>query len=295
MTEPNTPYAWGSRLATIWQQMGMSFPINVSLIASEYTTRYPDPISKIKGHDVSGIEGMLIKRESKTDWVILYDATVEVPGRLNFTLAHELGHYFLHRHLFNEFKCGQDTLLDYESKNSRKREAEANKFAGYLLMPLDDFRKQIVGETVTLNLLSHCAKHYGTSLTATTLKWLEFTEEAAMLVVGRDDFICWSYPSPAARKLGAYLSPGSPVPDSAIERLNCGRLIDGINTNIRVAPGVWHSSQEAEESILLSDRYELAIFLVRFPLANFSNYDEEDVMDSFQFLSERSQGLNWKK
>lgn len=295
MTEPTSPYAWGTRLATIWQQMGMPFPIDVRLIALEYTTRFPDPISKIKGHDVAGIEGMLVKRELKGDWVILYDETVEVPGRLNFTLAHELGHYLLHRQFFNEFQCGQDTFLDYESKDSRQREGEANKFAAYLLMPLDDFRKQIAGKNISLDLLGHCANHYGTSLTATALKWLEFTEEAAMLVVSRDDFVCWSYPSVAARRLGIYLMPGSAIPESAVTRLKDIALIDGSNASIRVAPGIWHDQLEAEESVIRSDRYDLEIFFIRFPMATSVDHDEEETTDAFGFLSERAQGLNWQK
>lgn len=62
------------------------------------------------------------------------------------------------------------------SKDDKDIEGQADLFASYLLMPLDDYRKQVTG-TVDLDLLGHCADRYGVSLTAAILKWLQYTEE----------------------------------------------------------------------------------------------------------------------
>lgn len=292
---PTTPSAWGIQLAKLWLGCGKGFPVGVKELALEVTkTRFPDaPISIIKGHGISGIDGMLSKRKSKGDWCISYDENVTIPGRINFTLGHEFGHYLLHRSIRDEFRCGQPDILDYNSAASKKQESEANQFASYLLMPVDDFRAQIKGHSITLELLGHCADRYGASLTAAALKWLEFTEEAALLVVAdSDDFICWSYSSQSARKLCAYIAPGTPVPQLALDNLRGG--LDTKNRVRRVNVGVWHPTIEAEESVILSDRFEMVIFLVRFPLANSVEHEEEDE-DAFSFLSERAKGYNWKK
>ncbi|ABK45109.1 protein of unknown function DUF955 [Magnetococcus marinus MC-1] len=59
-----------------------------------------------------------------------------VEGRYRFTLAHELGHWQLHRHLsFDE--DGQTILCRSKSKKD-PMEWQADCFAGYLLMPKKD-------------------------------------------------------------------------------------------------------------------------------------------------------------
>lgn len=287
MSEPTTPAGWGIELCKFWRQAGQPFPVDVKLLALEATKRFSDPIEKIKIHDIAGIDGMLIKRP-KGGWCIAYDAAVGSTGRINFTLGHELGHYLLHRSAHDHFQCSQREMLDYDGAASRKLEGEANKFASFLLMPIPDFKTQISGQEISLDLLTSCANRYGTSFTATALKWIEFTDEAAVLVVAREGFICWSYPSDSAHKRGVYLPHAMPVPQVSLD--NLARLVDARNHTTRVSAGVWHPTMEAQESAILSDRFDMTIFLVRFPLANLVEHEEEEVEDSFSLLSKKING-----
>jgi hypothetical protein len=295
MSEPATPVAWGIQLAKLWLACGQNFPVNVKQIALEITKqRFPDPVGVVVPHGIDGIDGMLSKRKNHRDWCISYDEKVIVPGRINFTVAHELGHYLLHRKLRDKFKCGQAEMMDYDSVESRRLESQANTFASYLLMPRNDFDAQIKGHELSFELLGHCAERYQTSLTATALKWLEFTEEAAMLVVAdHDEFICWSYCSQSAKRLGAYKSPGEMVPPSAIAHLMANP--SRVRESRRVSPGVWHATEEAIESAIISDQFEQVIFLIRFPFASTPEHAEESDSDAFTTLSEKAQGLNWRK
>lgn len=292
-TEPQSPSAWGIQLAKLWLLSGKSLPVDVKELALEFSSHKTDPITKIAGHSVSGIDGMLIQRSEKKCWYILYQENIDVPGRINFTLAHELGHYVLHRSRQEEFRCAQDKLLAYGDAASLADETEANRFASYLLMPIDDFRSQMGQGMASLGLLGHCADRYQVSFTAVTLKWLEFTDEAAMVVVARDGFVCWSYTSKSARNLNVYLPPGSTLPE--IE--GGGSLLSSgtRNKGCRVSPGVWHPNLEAVESIILSDKFDLGIFLVQFPGANPPVHKEPEENDSFDFLSARAEGLLWVK
>ena len=296
MSDSLTPAAWGNELSKLWVMSGQDFPVGVKEIALEVTkARYSDdPVGVIRAHGIPGIDGMLSKRK-RGDWCISYDETVTIPGRVNFTLGHEFGHYLLHRKVREEgFQCCQAEMLDYESAESRKFESEANKFASYLLMPAKDFRDQIEGQIVTLDLLGHCADRYGTSFTATALKWVELTDQAALLAVARDGFICWSYPSRRARLLRAYLPSGTPVPPSSLDRLNRAD-INRRNQGSRVHSGVWHPALEAEEFVITSDHFDMAIFLVQFPYAGMVEQAEEKDWDAFTFLENRAQGLNWTR
>jgi len=61
----------------------------------------------------------------------------------NFTLGHEFGHYLLHRLAYPDgIRCGDRDVIRWESAYGQI-EHQANVFAANLLMPLDDFRRQI--------------------------------------------------------------------------------------------------------------------------------------------------------
>lgn len=297
MSNPTTPAAWGIQMSQFWLDAGQDFPINAREVALEVSRRRfkEDPVGLIKPHGVAGVDGMLSKRQKKGDWCISYDEEVELPGRINFTIAHEFGHYLLHRQTTDEFLCGQRQMLDYDSGESKRLEAEANKFASYLLMPADDFRKQICNQAVNVSLIADCAERYGTTFTATALKWVEITDETAMLVVAIDEFVSWSYPSQAGRKQRIYLPPGTPVPQASLDWLKSSGERNTQDKSRRVAPGVWHPGLEAEECAIVSDRYEMTIFLIRFPLATLVDHEEEPESDAVDFLSRRVQGLDWRK
>ncbi|MCI6695051.1 MAG: ImmA/IrrE family metallo-endopeptidase [Campylobacter sp.] len=83
--------------------------------------------------------------------------------RRRFTLAHEFGHYCMHREYLINNKSIKDVAL-FRSENTKdKKEFEANEFAAKLLMPKDDFLDVIKsGKTK----LGDIAEHFGVSATA---------------------------------------------------------------------------------------------------------------------------------
>lgn len=191
------------------------FPVNVDMLAYEAATifKWDDPITKIFEVPIESFEGALFKHDLD-QWSILYNPKIESSGRILFTKAHELGHYILHKSLQDNFQCGNEDFLD----RNNSIEAEANKFASYLLMPINDFRMQIDPEDLMYSL-SFCALRYGVSLTAVILKWLEFTEESAVLIISRDGFMNWASASKNAAKNGAYFRTKSnviPIPNGSL-------------------------------------------------------------------------------
>lgn len=69
----------------------------------------------------------------------------DMEGRFHFTLAHEIGHWALHRKYFEEATPDMfgDARPSVVCRSSHKdpREYQADSFAGYLLMPDDMLRK----------------------------------------------------------------------------------------------------------------------------------------------------------
>jgi len=71
------------------------------------------------------------------EWTIVLNTRQSSQRRL-FTVAHELGHYFLHRQLQNQFTCNNSSAAC-----STTLEREANAFAAELLMPAHQIHQYV--------------------------------------------------------------------------------------------------------------------------------------------------------
>lgn len=259
-TDPTTHIGWAVLLSQLWGKD--RFPVEVETIALEYTKRFPDPVLAVEPAQVETFEGALFPLKRRGGWAILYNPTITSSGRINFTRGHELGHYFAHRALVPAgFQCGQNDVLGNATRAAyRKREHQADEFASYLLMPLDDFRLQAGGQRMTLDLLRHCADRYGVSFTAAALKWLDATDECAAIVVATNGFILWSRPSAVARKAGIYYPSGMELPRGSIAALgNTAQRNEGTN----LAAGIWGRTA-VQEIAIFADQYEMTISLLVF-------------------------------
>ena len=195
--------------------------------------------------------------------VPIYNKAVNSPGRINFTLAHEFGHYLLHRQDYPKgIECRQDDIVRWDSDYS-KIEQQANEFAAALLMPLPDYCQQIESQIrPTLKDIGACAKRYGVSLTAATLRWLDYTLCRAILVLSRDGFILWSHSSPRALKTGAYFrttNQALPLPEASLPK-QPDWLYNG-SGSVSHDAGIW-LKEPCHEIALLSDQYDFAISLL---------------------------------
>ncbi|MDP5309058.1 ImmA/IrrE family metallo-endopeptidase [Paracoccus spongiarum] len=213
MSLPTTPQSWANRLTKILSVHqavhGLPrFPIDVAALAQDFSRQvFPDaPITMVQGLKLSkGVEGMLLPNpHCAGEWGIVYNETIRSPGRRNFTLAHELGHYLLHRQANpGGLQCTSRNMADWDEARNRI-EAEANTFASYLLMPLDDFREQIKGRIIDIDVMTELADRYAVSLTAAILKWMTITDKRAMIVVGKEGFIDWAWSSEPLLKSGVF-------------------------------------------------------------------------------------------
>jgi hypothetical protein len=144
-----------------------------------------------------------------------------------------------------------------------RREAEANQFAYYLLMPMDDFRRQVDGRSIDLDVLGLCAGRYGVSLTAAILKWLEFTPIIAVLVVSCDGFIDWASSSKPALRKGAFFRTRNRSPIPVPEGTLAAQPGEYFNQDCMDHPcGVWFRDFAATEFAVISERYDMTLSLL---------------------------------
>ena len=113
----------------------------------------------------SDISGILVIREGRA--AIGYNR-LHHSNRQRFTVAHELGHYVLHRHLRDLFI--DDTLTFYRDEASSEgeylQEIQANSFAAELLMPRGMLKEILTTQKIDIHdqdNISSLASKFGVS------------------------------------------------------------------------------------------------------------------------------------
>jgi len=126
-------------------------PIPVDDIVADYlrlSVFYKDLKKEFGVDDVLGAL-WVNKQQVDIDLALVPEDNPSMLGRYHFTLAHEAGHWRLHRHLFQR-KANQLTLLpdsvarpEYicRSSDTEPIEYQANRFASCLLMPRDMLKR----------------------------------------------------------------------------------------------------------------------------------------------------------
>lgn len=275
-----------------------SLPVDVRLIAAEFSkAKYPDdPITVIKGDHLPGFEGALCPPPNgKKGWGIFYNDALS-PGRINFTLGHEFGHYLMHRKLYpNGFQCSTEDMARWNSEYGQ-RENEANRFAATLLMPLDDFRNQIdARKRSDFDELGACADRYDVSLIAAILRWLQYTTRRAMLVVSRDGYILWARSSGPAYRSGLFFKTNdrSPIEVPQASLAANPQTFSGPSSSCDFGDDVW-LKRPCTEQVILSDQYDFTLSLLHFGDAEINTeHLEEAIEDTVDRMRRRRPGQSW--
>lgn len=291
------PEWWANRASILLRQsLGETrFPIDPKELALEWSKALePEaPITRVASREIEGFEGALIDARARGNgWGIAYAKGIRSEGRRRFTIAHEFGHFLLHRKVSpaGGFQCRQEDMAAWDHDWS-PQEVEANRFAAGLLMPLDDFRAQIPARaTTTMVDLSAVANRYGVSLTASTLRWLDYTECRAVLVASRDGFILWAKSSRPALRSGRFFRTrnGPPIELPVVSPLASGDTLLMVSGATEHAAGTWFDSEPVTEEVIASDRYDLGLSLLTLRGGSTGvAHQEEAVRDTVDLMVDR--------
>lgn len=147
-------------------------------------------------------------------------------GRARFTLAHELGHYFIddHRRALQSGRApSHPSFSDYQSRNPV--ENEADHFASNLLMPTERFTKAGKRLLPGLDAVLSLKDTFGTSITSTAIRYTQLDLAPCALVKWNTDGFAWKWFSPSTYNAGirATVRTKESVPrDSATGRALAG-------------------------------------------------------------------------
>jgi len=173
----STPKTKAEKLAQkIWLESGGSVPVDVNAVAAAHRICIKtEPMED----DVSG---MMVTSEAGTTSILVNASHADV--RRNFSTAHELGHYFLHRStspVFVDSKSGSQGAQVFfrdgkAAAGTHYQEIEANAFAAELLMPEAEIRKIFPEKISAMELddfekkIEDVAKGWNVSKSALTIR-----------------------------------------------------------------------------------------------------------------------------
>ena len=269
-------------------------PVDVAELALQYSAQIAreTPILQVEDRNLPGCTGALVySDEAPRKWGI-YCHLGQSPGRRRFTVAHEFGHYVLHRDMIERDGAFEGGIYcDEKSVHQGAGEGierEADSFAANLLMPLHDFRRILPARSRPgFDQLGTLAQRYGVSLTAAVLRWLEYTETRALVIVSNEGFALWSKASSPALNSGAFIRTKNTVyelPTRSAAVLS--KFTDETQTGIAQPAGTWFHEPVVEMCIRSSrhDREITLLHLNELELREQADAPEEDVFDRFQKL-----------
>jgi len=146
----------------------------------------------------SGVSGMLCKNGDT--FGILYATHIDNEGFQRFSVAHELGHYFLPGHidhLFDEGRTIHQSRSGFISDDPH--ELEADHFAAGLLMPRRLFAVEISRAGEGLRAIETLRELCGTSLTATAIQYARCVDVPAAIIVSSSGRVDYCFMSSALR------------------------------------------------------------------------------------------------
>ena len=169
-------------------------------------------------------DGQLEYHRSKNRFVLFYNTKYDrVPGqhhpRTRFSIAHELGHYFLDAHQAYLRRTGKSHPSKGEFLSDRNIETEADAFAAGLLMPASLLGPLVNEGEMSFADIETWAGDFKTSITSTARRAVELSDFPCALVGVRDGRVAFSFQSQAMIDGGCYPRPrGSSLPAEALAK-----------------------------------------------------------------------------
>lgn len=254
-----------------------SFPVDVIEIANKHQII----VEAIQEVEV-GVSAVLLR--DGDCFGIFYSTAIQSPGFQRFSIAHELGHYFLEGHIdqipfdesgFHTSRAGTFSRDVFEQ--------EADNFASGLLMPARLFKRALNNFEDGLAGIKGLADLCQTSLTATAIRYAELTDAACAVIVSTGKTVDFACMSQAMKNFSGliWLRPGDLLPKDTLtanyntQRTEFDEAEKSDETDLRLWLDGTRSRDAIEETIGLG-RYGKTLTVVTCTSTERDGEDEED-------------------
>lgn len=194
------------------------FPIDPRAIAEKR-----DIALEPKPADAQGVSGAIIFVGDAA--TIIYSTEHGNRGFENFSISHELGHWFLPGHPEEIIKAGGTHFSRADFTQNTSIELEADHFASGLLLPSTLTRQLLSKSQIGLDGILQLAEASHCSVTAAAIRASECSAYPMAIIVSKGDEIAYAFISETFKDLGklAFLRKGTPLPSSATRRFNAAQ------------------------------------------------------------------------
>lgn len=131
--------------------------------------------------------------------------------RTRFSIAHELGHFYIERHRAYLMGGGSPHGSKGEFLADRMVEREADAFAAGLLMPSKLLRPMVNAGLLTLSVVEDLAARFDTSVLSTAIRAVQLSDFPCAVLALRDGRIAWTLASSCLSKEGCYPMSRAPI------------------------------------------------------------------------------------
>ncbi len=138
-------------------------------------------------------EGALLRSSRTLSGRILVRKGIRELGRRRFTIAHEIGHYILHRN--QQIPCSSGVIESWK-EGQPTPEREADTFASELLLPTNEVTQCVSKRWPSMEVVADVADHFGSSLMAAGRKFCDVASQACAIVWSSQRQIRWFHGSP---------------------------------------------------------------------------------------------------
>jgi Zn-dependent peptidase ImmA (M78 family) len=188
------------KASTIIQNLQIRHPseINIKEISMECG-------AYVRERNIDGAEAWLVRKDNRA--IITVNSKLHEKGRKRFAIAHELGHFELHSDS-QLIICSDEDM--YAWNQIKSQEIEANEFASSILMPKNIFPHYMKKEIPNMDRVSELSGEFGTTLTATAIRYAQLSPEPCAVAVSRNCTLKWYKKSDSFGlhlKVGEKLSP----------------------------------------------------------------------------------------
>jgi len=231
-----------------------SSPVNLDAIAEG------EGISLVPIEKCEGFNGRIEFLKETASFVVYHPDFGCAPNRkrVRFSIAHELGHYFIEPH--------RELLVAGKSHNSTPGficenvlEVEADEFAAALLVPRSHIERRLQRRSfMTLAEILKMADDWQSSARSATIRYVRYTGEACVMVISKQGKLTKNIPSDEAEALGFHFTGLKIVPDgSAASKLHndpSKREIEELHSTTKLWFPFLHGERNLdEESFRLGD------------------------------------------
>lgn len=199
----------------------------------------------VKETDLSGAEARLVCRGNRG--IVRVRRDLPEIGRKRFAIAHEIGHWEMHRSSAALSLCTMEDIVGY---NGSPPEIEANVFAGSLLMPTKMMADRCRESEPDLDLIRLLSQEFTTTMTATAVRFVEISRKMCIAVFSENERVKWWRRSDSA---DYWIESGYPIDVRSNATIKSGQT-----DKERVEPDAWFPNLPPWKNI---DLYEQSIAL----------------------------------